>query len=197
MLNKILASSLLVAALSAGSLAHAESPFHGNVHALFGYKHLNDGDFDDLQDQAVWGAMFDFRVGDWPVNIAFDAFLAASAEDENDVETGVATFELSLGVRKYFEFSGVPIHPFVGGGISRIGAGIDIEDDNGPDEDDSDSAFGGYLTAGAVYTIKDHINVGGVYRYSHAEVELLGENYAEEDFNVGGHHIMLMAGYRW
>ncbi|MBA1145642.1 outer membrane beta-barrel protein [Ectothiorhodospiraceae bacterium WFHF3C12] len=192
MLKKTLGTGFLAAALSLPGVAQAESAFHGNVHALFGYKQLNDGDFDDLQDQAVWGAMFDFRVGDWPVNIALDALVSASAEDENDVETGVATLELSLGVRKYFDFSSVAIHPFVGGGVSRIGAGIDIEDENGPDEDDSDGAFGGYLTAGAVYTIREHVNLGAIYRYSHAEVELL-----DEDYNVGGHNLMLMAGYRW
>ena len=86
MLKKTLGTAFLAAALSLPGVAQAESAFHGNVHALFGYKQLNDGDFDDLQDQAVWGAMFDFRVGDWPVNIALDALVSASAEDENDTE---------------------------------------------------------------------------------------------------------------
>lgn len=192
MLKKTLITAFLAFGLSAGGLAHAESAFHGNVHATFGYKQLNDSDFDDLQDQAVWGAMFDFRIGDWPVNIAFDALLAASTDDDNNVDRTLGTVELSLGARKYFDLPGAAIHPFVGGGVSRIGAGIDIERDNGPDDDDSDGAFGGYVTAGAVYTIKEHVNLGAVYRYSHAEVKLFDENY-----NVGGHHLMLMGGYRW
>lgn len=191
-MRKLSCLSLFIALLLPAGFVHADSAFHGNVHGIFGYKQLADSDFDDLQDQALWGAMFDFRVGDWPVNIAVDALLSASAEDENDVETGLATVELSLGVRRDFDIGTTNFHPFIGGGVSRIGAGVDIEDENGPDRDDSDAAFGGYVTGGAFYSIKETINVGAVYRYSRAEVELF-----DEDYQVGGHHFALMAGYRW
>ena len=66
-------------------------------------------------NQFAFGAQADFRKPSWPVNITGEYFYSGSDEDKNFVDHKGGTFELGLGLRKYWENLGT-LKPYAGGG---------------------------------------------------------------------------------
>ena len=115
--------------------------------------------------------------------------------------------ELDLGVRKPFR-SDSRFQPYFGGGIAWIqldarqtvsgnlgGPGLDFTDTI---LDDSDSAFGFWAGVGIMARWDSGFSLGVDLRYSSAEARLtpVGEP-GTIDFEAGGSHLGMTAGYVW
>ncbi len=182
----------------------------GDANAVFGYKTLSEGTFDDLgvDSQPVLGVSvtLDFQ---WPVALAID--LLSSHDDRSEAlsptvtrRTKVDTLELDLGVRKFWEIK--KWRPYVGGGLSMIQLdtkqttstvilGNIVEDTL---IDDDDSGIGFWLSGGTLWTLPEGFNVGAELRYSDADGDLTSEQFTtKQSFDAGGFHLAVMLGYHW
>lgn len=194
---KKLATIILLTAITLVAMpVHAESGYSGNVNAILGSKRI-DNDNVDHRNLTLFGIMYDFNVGDLPFNLAIDGLFAGRTKEMdvgggNEVEVDVGTFELGFGVRRDFMIPDTSLYPFIGAGLSYSALGVDQEDV----DDDGDTALGRYFTTGLFYNFDNGLNLGLVYRYSRADVEL--ELQGDEiRTRAGGHHYAIMFGKRW
>ncbi len=171
--------------------AHAESGYSGNVNGIIGAKRI-DNDNIDHRNLTLIGIMYDFNVAEWPFNLAIDGLFAWDTKEIGGVDVDVGTFELGFGVRKDFRIPDTDLLPFVGAGLSFNALGVDRDDV----DDDGDTALGRYFTTGAFWNFDNGFNLGLVYRYTRADVELELEG-TEFRTRAGGHHYALMFGNRW
>lgn len=180
-----------MAALAVGvSALPAAAASTGNVNILLGQKTLDDNDWEPIEKQPAFGILVDFRMEDWPVNIAVD--LLGSKDDDTISGTDVegSTTEIDLGVRWIYEELG-QIKPYVGGGLALLSA--EVKADAGPvSVSDDDSTVGFWLNGGVYYTFAEHFNVGLDLRYSQGDVDLMGTSADAGGFTAG-----LLLGYHW
>ena len=192
----------------------------GNLNLLYGYKYLNDGDWDPVEDQTEFGLSIDFKKQNWPISVALEILHSKESEHVADrVSPRGETFptyfdadinEIALGIRKNI-FLQHNVNVFFGGGIAMVGAKVDYENESFPageagglssssitgqevDESisDDDSAFGFWASAGLYTTFAEHYNLGIQARWSKADVTLF-----DEDVDAGGLHGLLFAGFHW
>ena len=160
--------------------------FSGSVNGVLGTKQIDN---DELRPRhlGLFGVMSDFQFGAAPIRLAVDLLLAGRTKEVGGTDVNVSTLELGVGGRFVIP-TGSDFHPFLGAGLNLTSAYVDIDGGG----DDSDGTVGGYATVGAYYSIIGRINVGAMYRYSIAEVELF-----DEKDDIDAHHWAIMVGYSW
>lgn len=168
----------------------------GNVNLFLGGKALDEDDWEPVDSQGEIGIEVDFRPRSWPINLVVGLRGAADEADVFDPVFGFVTLEswtseLSFGVKKIWEPQGVPIRPYIGGGLLYATAEITVKDSFGSASED-DSGVGFWLGGGVFFTLAEHFNIGLDLRVSRAEVEIAGF-----DVEAGGDHFGLILGYHW
>jgi len=157
----------------------------GSVNFVIGQRNLND-DFwsiDDLDTQTVFGVNADFGGDKWPVHIAVGLNLSAKSGTLFDA----AVADLSFGAL-WVPRKGKLIRPYLGIGVSSVGAAIDIVDD-----DDVDQSFGYYANGGVYFQLFSHFNVGlDVRLLEGTEFELFALQF---DANYAQYGILLGIGW--
>jgi hypothetical protein len=179
------------------------------------------GDAAASVDQAKeYGLNLDFGMKSWPVGIVVG--VAKGSGDDSFSRTAdvsllgndgtvsgmgkleVTTLEIRLGVNKAWEV--MPnIRPYVAGGIAQIKAegkisarygeevaGLGIGNSDSWSDVQSDSAFGLWFSAGACWTVFNHLNLGIEAGYSRAKVTL-----GDADLEAGGIHYGMFLGYHF
>jgi opacity protein-like surface antigen len=190
-MKKIIPSAIIVFYLLAPALAYPDpslnsSAWTGNLNLFFGFKYLDEIEWEPTDDQVEYGIEFDFRRHTWPINIAID-FLSGSDDGEaQGIKFESKTSELNLGVRKTWEGLG-PLHTFVGGGFSVIWGEF-----SGRGLTERDKALGWWFNGGVYWTLTEHFNIGLEGRFSTSDVTLFGI-----DVDPGGAHIGVVSGFHW
>ncbi len=199
MLIRKMGAALLLGALSIGAVAPVRAAtdlgLTGNINGVLGRKTMNDKDWKPVEDQLLLGVQADFRRQTWPVSIAVDILQSLGSDDKDGVSEDGATTEFAAGVRKVFE-NDSRIAPFVGGGLSLVHASLKAErttpSGNRVQADDNDSAIGLWVGGGVLFRVTQKLNLGLNLRYSHAEVNLFGNN-----IDAGGVSFGLLGGVRF
>lgn len=181
----------------------------GNVNFNIGQRYMSDGQWDDfdLDPQDTFGVNVDFGQDGAPIHAAFGLNSSGVFDWDNndtffnggDAETVVA--ELSAGFLWVPKIKG-PIQPYLGAGISRVGATLDLGFD-----DDSDTAFGFYADGGVFWHVTPRFNMGfDVRTLQGAELEFdaveLGfapGTYPRDDLEIDANHVQIgfLVGFNW
>ena len=178
--------------------AAAADRWTGHLSYVFGYKQLG-GQWAPADGQIEFGLLdFDCRKERWPVSIAGQFLMSYTG----NVPKGLAgnnsgTYELNLGMRKVWDDDRSVVHPFIGGGVSLIGATnntfINFGDgDTAKVNEHSAAGVGLWGGAGMYWQLSDHWHTGAQVQYSWGELRLGGK-----DLDGGGLHILGMLGYTW
>lgn len=179
----------LLAALIISPLMAEDSGSTGNVNGYLGAKHLDEDDWEPVENQGAFGVLFDIRGRDWPISLAANLIGSGEVDEDGPVDTTGSTSELQLGVKKIWDFPG-KFHLGLGGGLAIVSAAIEV-DGPGPSTDDDDSGLGAWLSLDPYWTF-GHFNLGPHIAISAAEVTLFGD-----DKKAGGLHVGLALGYHW
>ena len=139
--------------------------FGGNVGLVLGQKTLHENEFgSDLKTQTGLQVMTSWGEHDWPVWIAADlGYNSGSKSGATATET-----ELSLGARKFFRMSDLPIRPYVGLGVQYGTATLKFGGSS-----NSASGFGLWGDGGAQWMFGP-IGVGADLRYDSCPVSKNG-----------------------
>lgn len=126
----------------------------GNVNFNVGQRYMSDSLWDDfnLDTQDSFGVNVDLGEDGSSIHAAFALNTSGVFDWENDNEE-TAIGELSAGFLWVPKIKG-RLQPFLGAGVSRVGATLDI---NG---DDSDSVFGFYANGGLFWRVTQRFNMG-------------------------------------
>ena len=174
--------AFFVLATSIPSNARASA---GAVHLFVGQKLLDEDDWQPIDSQFEVGIDASLGDDDWPVWINVGLFRANAEEELSAVEDleGTTT-EFSLGINK--TWTRHQFRPFLAGGLAFVNSDIEVRD---PDEifEDDDSGAGLYAQGGGYWRLGKSFNLGGMLRYS----------VFSDDFEGGGFHVGLIAGYGW
>jgi len=186
----VMVSVFIVSSLLLASRARA-ADVTGNLNLLVGEKILSESDWKtdggpDWSKQGEIGIMFDIRAKSWPVNIAVDVLGSQKTETVNGNDVDGKTSEFAVGVRKYF-MEDRRVEPYVGGGLATIMAAFTSGDNTS-----SDSNIGPWVDGGIKFNPAKALNLGFDVRYSHAKVDINGDN-----FQAGGWHWGLFAGWNF
>ena len=132
----------------------------GNANFVLGTRGLDKDFWTPVNGQFVIGTMVDFGKQKWPVHLETGILVSVGAEEDfigtSDVYGSVA--EICFGVNKTWELKG-PARPFIGGGLSSVGATYVIEVP-GDDIDDNDSSGGVYFHGGVFWRLGRRFNIG-------------------------------------
>lgn len=193
------AAFLIVGALAPAAMAD------GNVNFIIGQKEMDEnfGQREDIEEQDMFGALIDFGVMDWPVNISFDIISSSQDvdDDEFDLNLEGSTLELDLGAKLYF-MKDTPFRPYVGGGLAFISAEIDEarDPDGDLDFDEAhleDESLGYFVNGGLLWRIGERFNLGADVRWSKAEIEVEDDFGDPRDVEAGGFSYGVFAGFGW
>ena len=193
----VLSANLIISSvLAADSLEMSDPPSKWSRHISYvlGYKRLQD-DWSPAQNQVEIGLLdFDIKRTNWPVSIA--AQLLMSCSDDVPEQRGFrgsysGTYEFNVGPRKIFENSS-KFQPFLGGGLSVIGASTSTDLDWGYVQEDSDIGIGYYVEGGVYWPLGERFVPGLRGEYSSGDINLFGR-----EIDAGGIHGMLMFGIHW
>lgn len=172
----------LLAALLLPTAAHAGA---GAVHVFVGQKFLDEEDWEPLDTQFELGIDAALGGDDWPIWINIGIFGANDEEELSAVEeVEVTTTEFSLGINK--TWTRRQFRPFLAGGLAFVNSDIEFRDPGGVFEEE-DSGVGLYAQGGGYWRIGSSFNLGGMLRYS----------VFSDDFEGGGLHVGLIAGFGW
>ncbi|MES9852337.1 MAG: opacity family porin [Candidatus Thiodiazotropha sp. L084R] len=124
--------------------------------------------------------------------LGFQPSLALSGGDGDNPEFEYGyTVEQHLGIRKTWDLQNSKIHPYIGGGVAVIYAGLEQENEAGGKKED-DQGIGGWIGTGAYWSLTESVNLGLDIRYSQADVEMFSK-----EIKAGGTHAGLTIGYNW
>jgi len=127
----------------------------------------------------------------WPVSFTVGASYAASSQNAG-IDQKTHTSELGLGVRK----TGVhgPLRPFVGAGLALCA--VEVKNDFGSQgyETSVGAGSGGFLEAGAVWRLREVIDLGLTVRYSNFWSDWYPTEKAAH-WDAGGFFAGLLVGY--
>ena len=190
-------AAFLAPAVSANSnSAYADSGFTGNVSGVMGSSMLNKDDWNDDDNQVMFGVIGDFKMASWPVSIALDTMLNTASEKvkksngkNQTLYRGVNTFQ--VGLRKIWQMGGTTLYPYAGGGLA-LTQGYQELLVNDKKDDERDDAVGSWVGAGVYWRPTKHWNVGFDMRYLDADVTL-----SDRDIDAGGLRYGLSTGYHW
>jgi opacity protein-like surface antigen len=185
---------LLIAAMTAPAVTHADEAWTGNVNFSLGNKSLDKDDWAPVEDQGEFGISADFRKQDWPTSIVVGLY--GSGDDGKFDDGGhnfkieVNTSEFRVGAKKDWSPTDA-MHPFFSGGIAGIGVKVKLKT-QGLSNSEDDSALGWWLNGGITWLIGTSFNLGFELGYSKAEVTI-----ADYDAQAGGGHAAVVLGYHW
>jgi opacity protein-like surface antigen len=197
----VAASTLLwpaVAEAQRGRGGHRDNlrEWGGNIFVFGGQKQLDDDDWGELDTHLEAGLLLDVRPPNWPVNLVLDNRYSWDDDSEGSVDLEVSTWEVNLGVRKYFALGrDGAFQVFVGGGGTFGMASIEAAA-GGQTESDDETGIGFWADAGAVYIFEGGFTLGVEIAYSTWDAE--GE-IEDESFEVdgGGLHFGVVIGFHW
>lgn len=182
---------VLLVGLLFASFCYADQ-WVGNVNGFIGGKSLQASDWAPLDQQFELGVLVDVGKPQWNgLHMAFDFLGSADRENVAGIDMEARTSEFDVGVRKIFTVSGMPMHPFIGGGVALISGEL-TGCLYGWCASTTDSAPGLWLDGGLYWTVGRDINIGFDVRHSDATATMAGYNV-----NVGGNHAGLLVGLRW
>ncbi len=133
----------------------------GNVNFLIGERQFESDFWEraDLDDQGLFGVNIDYGDPAWPVRAMFGVHSSGvfdweSGDDPFDFEEDpeAMVVELSAGAA-WMPLQG-RTRPYIGAGVSRVGAWGDVAGD------DSDSSFGFYAHGGIFWRLGSNFNFG-------------------------------------
>ena len=178
---------LLLGSVLLPAVAHAGA---GAVHLFVGQKFLDEEDWQPIEDQFELGIDAAFGGDDWPVWLHVGLF-GSNAEDDIGVgeEIEGTTTELCIGINKTWTTN--QFRPHVAGGLAFVNTEVEFRDNFGSVSED-DSAVGLYLQGGGYWRLGSSFNLGGMLRFTAADVDVFGN-----DFSGGGVHLGLTAGWGW
>ena len=197
---KLSAVTVAVLAATAFTFSPALADADGHVNFFLGQKSLDSDDWAPIENQFEFGAVMSFGQETWPVHIAADVLVSVGEEDISDPFLGNSTFtgstfEVDFGVRKIWKKG--KVLPYVGGGVSIIGAAVTLEDEF-TSVDASGTGFGFWAGGGIFWRLGSHFNIGLDLRYSAADVDLDGDfGFVAQDVSAGGLQYGLLLGFGW
>lgn len=189
-LSLAVAASLVSALLSAPAFAaDGDSGFAGDINIKVGQKKLHENDFKapgvDLSSQTGFGLLSSWGMKNWPVMIAFD--VDSMSGSKSGIK--VSEMEISLGARKGFMLSSMPIIPYVGAGVS-YGSGTQ----KFAGSSNTLTGYGIWIDGGAQYVIAQHFGVGLDIKYDSCPVsKKISGTTVKAD--IGGLFPALFVGY--
>ncbi len=161
-------------------------PWTANLNLLLGKKFL-DPDWEPVNEHIALGAAADFRMRDWPVNIAFDGVYSfserATRADASDFHSWC--MELRGGVRKIWDGKFLSMRPYNAAGIASITTAMEFED-NDPYRR---TGLGLWAQGGVYWELERFLNVGIDATYSYARVLL-----NSLQVNAGGLQVSMVLG---
>lgn len=188
----------VLAAIAAAIIsASVSAEMTGNISGTMGNKSMDDGDWDNVEEQTSIGFVADFKMESWPVSIAMDGFISAadndSVDDEGDElpEIDASTTDIHLGLRKIWQLKNSKFSSYLGGGVAFI-TGSQERMINRRRKDENDSATGTWVGGGIYWRPIDSLNLGFDVRYSQADILIF-----EEDIDAGGLRAGLLVGYHF
>jgi hypothetical protein len=140
----------------------------------------------DLTDQFEIGILLSSGKAEWPVRIATDLLVSHASEDGDGFSVSSSSWELGLGVRKFW---GNKFRPFVGGGLVVIKFRTDA-DVPLIGTDDDDLGYGPWVDGGFLWTVRRKLSIGLNGRFSRATTEVNDEG------DAGGLHIGFLLGWK-
>lgn len=183
------------------ALLQSGLPWGGSLsHTSFalGYKRAAP-DWSPARDHAIFGLIdVDARGPGWPVAFAAQAlltFVDSEPEFADGVADNAGTYELNVGLRKVWRRG--QVEPFVGGGLSLLGASVsdfrcfDTVPACFQDQRDDDTTLGWWVGAGLFWDAGPARSYGVHLQVSQGELELLGE-----DVQAGGVSLLFTYGLR-
>lgn len=185
---KAIATALLVTLASCSAVEPAqENVGHGrdNRIAIYvGQRNLDEDDWAPLDEQTMFGIEYARETAGSPVG--FEIGFQGSSDDDEVLGTDVeaTTAEIYGGVRKTFGED--VVRPYIGGGLSFISAGIDVDGVG----DDDDSSIAAYLHGGIGFQVSDLIALGLDVRFLFgSDLSIFGEDvdadYGQAAFFLG------------
>jgi hypothetical protein len=130
----------------------------GNANFVLGSRGLDKDFWEPVNGQFATGVTVDFGKQEWPIHLETGIMVSVGYEEDflaADITGSVS--ELFFGVNKTWE-KGVH-RPFIGGGLSAVGASYEIDGPGGIIDDD-DGAGGIYLHGGIYWRLKSRFNIG-------------------------------------
>jgi hypothetical protein len=178
----LVAASLFLLFLGNPTAAHASA---GAVHVFVGQKFLDEDDWEPIDTAFEVGIDASLGGDDWPVWINVGLF-SASDEDDIDIDEEIeaTTTEFSLGINKTWTRN--QFRPFLAGGLALVNTDVEVRTPGVIEEFDDDGT-GLYAQGGGYWRIGNSFNLGGMLRYS----------VFSDDFEGGGLHVGLIAGFGW
>lgn len=195
----------------------------GNLNLLYGYKYMDEGDWDPVEDQTEFGVSLDFKKPNWPVSIALEILYSDEKAHVSDwVIPDIGTFptyvdvdinEYSLGIRKNISLQH-NINVFFGGGVTIIRVRVGYENiffAAGPGGRSSSSVADQDVEPNFRKMPDDYDYAFGFWVSAGLYVTL-AEHYNigiqtrwskadvtlfDEDADAGGLHGLLFVGYHW
>ena len=183
-------STLFTLLLSLNASLISASEYSGDISLSFGDKDISSNDWEGDESLNSIGIIANIKQSNWPVSIAFDAFLSLS-EDLSEDNDEVSSSEYHLGLRKVWQIPYLSLSPYLGGGFAVAFASLD-EEIEGDKENDTDRSIGVWAGIGANWNVIDNITIGADIRYSDAEYKL-----HNKDFDATGMSSAISVGYIW
>ena len=129
-----------------------------SVHVLVGKLMLDEDDWAPLDEPFVLGVMYAREKAGDPLGFELGLQLGGQNETSGGVDFTSAFVELAGGIRKTWLRDRV-VQPYIGGGLSLIGVGIEAEQ-GGLSTDDDDSTVGVYVHGGVLFAPFDNFEFG-------------------------------------
>lgn len=172
-LGVVLSASALPALAQTEPAAAPAANTHINL--IVGQKMLDDADWNkefkaaglpNLSSQTSFGIETTYGPKAWPVSFATDVLYSSASAKSPALGRTVTgnTLELGVGARKVFALSGIPINPYVGGGLAYGSGAVTCSGCTSR----APSGVGLWVNGGAFYRISK-FNAGLGLRYSSIE----------------------------
>lgn len=165
-------------------------PWGGSIFLFGGQKQLDEDDWDPVDTHLALGALADITPPNWPVSIAFNTIFSTDSDSEGGLDLDGTTWEINLGVRKYFDFAD-DFRLFVSGGVAYATATIEISG-SGADISEDANGIGFWADTGVLYRIGERFSIGFTVGYTAVEVDF--DNF---DAEAGGLRYGLIVGWQW
>jgi len=136
----------------------------GSVSGALGWRHLSGGVWDRFgaDSQPLVGVLADVRIGQTPLYGVLGVQVSARELDDRPqydfYDASISTADVSLGL-KLMRPQGM-FRPYVSAGVTSVGVAVEYEDSFHDDYDDSDQAFGYFVSSGAQFRIARHFVAG-------------------------------------
>jgi hypothetical protein len=179
----------------------------GSINVILGYRSFDSEEWAPLDDQPVLGVNVELVNRGWPFEVLLG--LSISYDDATVMrnvvtipEVEFTTVEFSFGVQKTWEDLFINARPYVGGGLSIVGADVDVTLFGNNSRDD-DVTLGLYLNGGYFWEFGENFRLGFEGKVLLGTDISLGENDKTivgsgfDADNVDYAQLGLLAGWSW